>query len=141
MNEQQRRQEEQARQMRSFAAAFAQGQAKPLDRFGNEFAAGDKIMVRFAIDPVIDIVSVNPVLDHRAEPGMIDLMCTVTFPLRVKSGVPFQNASIVARRMDKPVEQSTNGQGSSLSLVPGQRSADADAADLPPTDDPNKIVV
>ncbi len=143
MSEQERRQQEQARQMRSFAAAFAQGQAKAVDRFGNEFQPGDKVMVRFGLDPVVDVVSVNPVLDPRAQPGLIDVVCTVTFPLRIPSGRPYEAANIVARRQEAvPAPGSDNGKGPALSLVPAAPVEPEPAvADSTPGDDDEPTVV
>jgi hypothetical protein len=132
MSEQQRRQEQAAQQMKSFAAAFAQGIAKPVDRFGNEIKAGDKIMLRFGVDPVLDVVSITPVLDPRAEPGMIDIVCTVTFPLRVKSGVPYQMTSVVARRQEADVPNPSNNGGGSTLQFPGAAPKDTPDLDNPP---------
>jgi hypothetical protein len=131
MSEQQRRQEQAAQQMKSFASAFAQGLAKPVDRFNNEIKAGDKIMLRFGVDPVLDVVSITPVLDPRAEPGMIDVVCTVTFPLRVKSGVPYQMTSVVARRQEAEAPHPSNNGGGSTLQFPSAASPDSPDPDKP----------
>ena len=141
MSEQRRQQEDHARNLRNFASAFGRGQAKALDRFGNEMREGDKMMIRFAIDPVVDVVSVNPVLDPKAPAGLIDVVCTVTFPLRVPAGQPYQGCNIIARRQETAVPAgSDNGKGSALALVdpPPQDDAVLGSGDAPkpfPEDD------
>ena len=123
MNEQERQQQERARQMKSFAAAFGRGQANAVDRFGQIIRDGDKMMLRFQVDPIVDVMAVNPVLDPKAPAGLIDVMCTVTFPLRVPAGQPFQFANIVSRRQATAVAD--NVKGPTLALV-----------DPPPADAP-----
>ena len=126
--------------MKSFASAFAQGQAKAIDRFSNEFKPGDKMMIRFAIDPVVDVVSVNPVLDPKAPAGLIDVVCTVTFPLRVQAGQPYQGCNIIARRQETAVPAgSDNGKGPGLSLVESSPAPDAEVVDETP--DPDKPII
>ncbi len=141
MSEQQRQQEQHAQQMKSFAGAFARGQANALDRFGNPMAEGDKLMLRFQVDPIVDVVSVNPVLDPRAQPGTIQVMCTVTFPLIVMAGKSFQFANIVARRQAVEATPS-NGTGPQL-VDPPAVDADpsGDVEPIPPTDDDDPIIV
>ena len=139
MNDQRRQQEDHARNLRNFAAAFGRGQAKAMDRFGNEMREGDKMMIRFAIDPVVDVVSVNPVLDPKAPAGLIDVVCTVTFPLRVPAGQPYQGCNIIARRQETAVPAgSDNGKGPTLALV--ETSAPEGTVDpVPTSDDDNPV--
>lgn len=134
MNEQERQQQERARQMKSFAAAFGRGQANAVDRFGQIIKDGDKLMLKFQVDPIVDVMAVNPVLDPKAPAGLIDVMCTVTFPLRVQAGQPFQFANIVARRQETAV--SDNGQGPKLALVDTQPSDPPEEMDPPDEDGP-----
>ena len=132
MNDQRRNAEQHAQSLRNFAAAFGRGQANALDRFGNPIHDGDKLMLRFQVDPIVDVVSVNPVLDPKAPAGLIDVMCTVTFPIRVQAGVPFQMSHIVARRAEtQPPAGSDNGKGPALTLV------DPGTPDEPPVDPPD----
>lgn len=141
MNEQRRAAEQHAQQLKSFAAAFGRGQARAVDRFGNPIHDGDKLMLRFQVDPIVDVISVNPVLDPKLPAGLIDVMCTVTFPLRVQAGMPFQMAHIIARRQETSVPAgSDNGNGPGLSLVKPEDGGDdtvtTDAPDGDSGDDP-----
>lgn len=136
MSEQERAQKEHAQNLRNFAVAFGRGQARALDRFGNDIRDGDQLMVRFQVDPVVSVVSVNPVLDPKVPAGLIDVMCTVTFPLRVPAGQMYQGCNIVARRAETSVPQgSDNGKG------PGPMLADrSDAPAAPDTQEPDEAI-
>lgn len=144
MNDQKRHAEQHAQNLRNFAAAFGRGQAKALDRFNNEIRDGDKLMLHFAIDPVVDVVSVNPVLDPKAPAGLIDVLVTVTLPLRVQAGQAFQGCNMVARRQETavPVGSGNGKVAAALSLVePAAESAEPDGDPVDGVDPDEPIIV
>ena len=98
MNDQKRRQEESATARRQFAQSVARGQLGAMDRFGQPIEAGDQLMVRTPFDLVFTVVTVNPLLDPRAPAGLMDVVCTVTFPLRIPAGQPYTMAHVVSKR-------------------------------------------
>lgn len=97
MNEHKQRQEELARARRQFQQMVALGQIGARDRFGNMIETGDQMMVRLPFDLVYQVVAVNPVLDPNQPPGLMDLVCTVTFPLRIRVGEPYMLGHVVAK--------------------------------------------
>ncbi len=112
MNEFQRKQEALATQKRQFAQAVARGQAGALDRMGQQIEAGDKILLHTEVDLIFDVVSVNPVLDPRVPPGVMEVAVTVTFPLQIPAGRPFPKVVIIARRQPAEAQPGTdNGTG------------------------------
>ena len=134
MNEQERRGQEMARQRKAFAGAFARGQANAVDRFGRVIGAGDSLILKFDPDPVVSVVSVNPVLDPKVPAGYVDVTCTVTFPLRVVAGQPYLGATIIMQgsKAAMPTDAESNGAGHALSLVP---ASDTEAEETPASDD------
>lgn len=144
MTDQERRGQEQARARKNFAGAFARGQVAAVDRFGRPINEGDSIIIAFDPDPVVSVVSVNPVLDPKVPAGYVDVTCTITFPLRVVAGQPYMGATIIMKgsKVAMPDGAQSNGSGPSLSLVPseGAEEAAAEPSDTPDPED-GKIIV
>lgn len=108
---------------RRFLSALSAGQAGARDRFNNIIEGGQKLLYKTPYDLIFDVVSVAPVLDPQAPPGMMDVMLTVTFPLRVMANQANPGAVIVAKA--QPQEQPASGQA--------QEAEDHSSNDAPPT--------
>jgi hypothetical protein len=139
MNEHQRRQQEMADARRKFADGVARGQIAALDRFGNRIDIGDKLMWKNLVDLVFDVVAVNPVMDPRVAPGLMDITLTVTFPIRYNGGVPYDKAVIIAKRepVSIPAGSDNGNQPTGPTLVkPGIGEAGEPAGVQAEGDDP-----
>lgn len=122
---------QQAAARRQFAQAVAQGRTGAIDRFGQRIQVGDQLMLRLDVDHVYSVTDVRPVLDPKLPPGLIDVLCTITFPLRLEAGLPYAKCNVVARRLEGelPGPEGQNGSG------PEDPKPAADAV-TPPIDEP-----
>jgi hypothetical protein len=127
MNEHRQRQEELARARRQFQQMVALGQIGARDRFGNPIETGDQMMVRLPFDLVYQVVAVNPVMDPREPPGLMDLVCTVTFPLRMRAGEAYMLGHVVAKAPPVAAVQpgTDNGGGPRPDALPEQAEVPA----------------
>lgn len=74
--------------MQQFGNAVARGEAAVLDRFGSLIKTGDLVIWRPPHDLIFKVVDVKPVLDPRAQPGMIQMMFEVQVPVAGLAGLP-----------------------------------------------------
>ncbi len=98
MNEQNRRAEEARRASKQFLQALSAGQVSPLDRFQNPIRMGDKVLYKTPYDLIFTVQAITPVLNPNVPPGLMDVILTVTVPLRVAANQPNPNAVIVQQQ-------------------------------------------
>lgn len=122
-----------------------------IDRFGRPIMPGCSIVFKSMIDPVLTVVDIKPVLDHRAAAGTVVVVLQSTLSIVVRAGVPVDNmfvsqypqaAEEEARQGDTPAvgtdEPPADGPGPEEPEEPGVLGAglgdgqQSDAPALPP---------
>jgi hypothetical protein len=104
MNDHRARQEQMQKASRAFLQALSAGQVSAVDRFGLKIEPGSKLLYHGAVDVVYDVVSVNPVLDPRVPPGILEIMVTVTFPIRTQANQINPLAVVMPHLRQAPVD-------------------------------------
>ena len=97
MNDHRARQEALQAAQKQFLNALSAGQAGALDRFARPLLVGQKVLYHPPFDLIFKVDAIAPVLDPKAQPGLMAVTLSVTFPLHMIANRPEVGMVIVGQ--------------------------------------------
>lgn len=125
-------QQEAARIRRQFVADVTAGHVQVIDRIAQPITIGALVIYRPPHDFVYEVADIKPVLDPRAQPGLVELTLRCQVPVTFMANVPIMG-------MIRVGTQQAPGHASLDPITPPEGAAEGSLTDDEPAQEPGAV--